>query len=508
MSKERVKIDKDWLIEQYIVNRKNSYELSTLLGCSNVTVLNKLKLFNIPKRTAGESKQTLGCNTALLKNKKWLENAYIKKQLSTFEIADKIKTTPRTVRLALMSFDIPIRSLRDARKVSITASYTPRIKIDVPSIIDSYLSLTSTAVIAKKEGCSQGVIINRLKEAGVDIRSNSEAIFAVNGKNPEDYILLKDKDWLIDKYVNEKLSLYEIARMLGCVEWTVRMAVKSYGIEIINHTTSFIERKIRTFLINNNIEYIANCRTTISPMELDIVIPQCNIAIEVNGVYWHSNLKVDAKYHESKRLACESMGIRLISLYEDDINNRWPIIERIILNAVGKCDDKRVFARKCTIDFNPSVEECKNFLNTWHIQGSCNQNKLISLRNNGDLVAVMAFNGNVLSRYATSIKVIGGFSKLLKNCGINGEIVSFVDLDTFSGGSYAKAGFVFDKYLKPDYKYLVRGNRVHKFSYRLKRFKNDPDLLWEDGLTEKKLAELNGLPKIYNSGMNRMIYNN
>jgi len=60
--------------------------------------------------------------------------------------------------------------------------------------------------------------------------------------------------------------------------------------------------------------------------------------------------------------------------------------------------------------------------------------------------------------------------------------------------------------LKPDYKYLVKGNRIHKFSYRLKRFKNDPELLWEEGLTEKELAELNGIPKIYNSGMNRMVY--
>jgi hypothetical protein len=241
-------------------------------------------------------------------------------------------------------------------------------------------------------------------------------------------------------------------------------------------------------------------------MELDIVIPQCNIAIEINGVHWHSDKYRDSKYHEAKRLACETMGLRLLSLYEDDINSRWTIVERIILNAVGKCNDSRIFARKCTIDYSPDIYECREFLNTWHIQGAANQNRLLALRYDGNIVAVMAFNGNVLTRYATSLKVIGGFSKLLKNSGIEGDIISFVDLDTFGGESYIKAGFVFDKYLKPDYKYLVKGNRIHKFSYRLKRFKNDPELLWEEGLTEKQLAELNGIPKIYNSGMNRMVY--
>ena len=54
--------------------------------------------------------------------------------------------------------------------------------------------------------------------------------------------------------------------------------------------------------------------------------------------------------------------------------------------------------------------------------------------------------------------------------------------------------------LSPDYKYVMRGERVHEFSYRLKRFREDPNLLFEEGLSERELAALNGLARIWDAG--------
>lgn len=48
--------------------------------------------------------------------------------------------------------------------------------------------------------------------------------------------------------------------------------------------------------------------------------------------------------------------------------------------------------------------------------------------------------------------------------------------------------------------YVVKGERKHKFGYRLKRFRNDPELQYEEGLTERELAELNGLNRIWAAG--------
>ena len=67
----------------------------------------------------------------------------------------------------------------------------------------------------------------------------------------------------------------------------------------------------------------------------------------------------------------------------------------------------------------------------------------------------------------------------------------------------ADNGFSADKILPPDYMYVVEGERKHKFGYRLKRFESEPELEWEAGLTERELAKLNGLERIWDSGKTR-----
>ena len=51
--------------------------------------------------------------------------------------------------------------------------------------------------------------------------------------------------------------------------------------------------------------------------ELDIWLPDIKVAIEFNGTYWHSlpNIVESDKF---KRLQCESKGIKLISISEEE----------------------------------------------------------------------------------------------------------------------------------------------------------------------------------------------
>ena len=65
-----------------------------------------------------------------------------------------------------------------------------------------------------------------------------------------------------------------------------------------------------------------------------------------------------------------------------------------------------------------------------------------------------------------------------------------------NGGLYEKLGFTLDKELPPDYSYVVNNKRIHNFNYRKLRFLTDPQLTYIEGLTEKELARLNGLPRI------------
>ena len=75
--------------------------------------------------------------------------------------------------------------------------------------------------------------------------------------------------------------------------------------------------------------------------ELDLFLPDYNLAIEVNGAYWHS-LK-DEHYHINKLNRCESNGIRLLQFYDLEINFNLDWVKSIILSHhyIGVNNDQR-----------------------------------------------------------------------------------------------------------------------------------------------------------------------
>ena len=249
---------------------------------------------------------------------------------------------------------------------------------------------------------------------------------------------------------------------------------------------------------------------------LDIFLPQKNIAIEYNGLYWHSEDFRSKNYHYTKWKECQELGIQLIQIWEDDWITKSEIIKTMLAHKIGVSSKKKIYGRE-TVPSVISSGEAFKFLNNYHVQGSARGSFYVGLKDKKDdeLVAVMVFikqdalfSKATLVRYATSCVVIGGFSKLLKFAIANNsfrEIVTFADLTVSDGSLYEKNGFFVDKVLPPDYSYLVNKTRVHKFSYRLKRFKNDPALQYEEGLSERELALLNGLPRIWDAGKIRYV---
>ncbi len=116
-------------------------------------------------------------------------------------------------------------------------------------------------------------------------------------------------------------------------------------------------------------------------------------------------------------------------------------------------------------------------------------------------------NGWDLRRFATSCIVPGGFTKSIKffRQHHKGDIESFSDHGVSDGKLYEMNGFENVGEIPPDYKYVVDGSRVHKFGYRIKRFREDPSLKYEEGLSEKALADLNNIPRIWDAGKTKWI---
>lgn len=273
------------------------------------------------------------------------------------------------------------------------------------------------------------------------------------------------------------------------------------------------EKYLQNYLGELGVVFSSNVRNIIEG-ELDIYIPSKNIAIEFNGVYWHSTkVRSDPNYHKNKTDACRNLGIQLIHIWEDDYKRDPELIHGMLKHKLGVSDEKRVYARN-TVVREISSEVAREFLEKNHIQGyGAGSIRLgMYVKNSDELVAVTTLkrheNTLTLERYATSVILPGGQSKFLKYIDSNIEykkVITFADYTVSDGSLYEKTGWTLDGIIPPDYKYVINGERVHKFNYRLKRFREDPSLEFREGLTEKELATLNNLPRIYDAGKARYV---
>lgn len=263
-----------------------------------------------------------------------------------------------------------------------------------------------------------------------------------------------------------------------------------------------------------------NKRDIIAPRELDIYIPELSIAIEYNGLYWHTEEKdKDKNYHYNKWKMCQDKGIQLITIWEDDWINKTKrkVIKSIIESELGVSTKAKVSAQDCELR-EIDVDAARDFCDTYHLQGFTSGTFYLGLFHKDKLVALSVWRkyGTTLylDRYCTSIHIIvtNGLEEMLKlaqtkaqsvyNCT---QIVTFSDNCTSTGVEYKDLGLVKDKNVQPDYFHLVKGARANKSNYRKKRFKNDPDLKFKEGLSESELAKLNKIHKIWDCGKVRWI---
>lgn len=91
------------------------------------------------------------------------------------------------------------------------------------------------------------------------------------------------------------------------------------------------EFEIKEYLKSLNISYSTNNKAILNGLELDILINDYNLAIEHNGVYWHS-VQNGKKYlyHLNKTLGCEQNNITLFHIFDFEWINSKEIIQSLI----------------------------------------------------------------------------------------------------------------------------------------------------------------------------------
>jgi len=277
----------------------------------------------------------------------------------------------------------------------------------------------------------------------------------------------------------------------------------------ISQPTSQAEQEISDYIQNTlGLDILKNDRSLLNGKELDIYIPSLRIAIEFNGLHWHQENRVGKLYHHEKYLLAQKAEIRLIQIWEDDWNRRSEIIKKALASKLGESKSPKIYARKTT-PVKLSFQEAAPFLDQYHVQGRVQGSYYLGLNDEDNaLQAVMVLKkerNNTLNivRYATAYSVVGGFTKILKyaeKAYAPDAFITFADLTISDGKLYSENGFAVDLILPPDYMYIVNKQRVHKFNYRLKRFREDPNLIWDENLSERELAQLNNIPRIWDAG--------
>lgn len=254
-------------------------------------------------------------------------------------------------------------------------------------------------------------------------------------------------------------------------------------------------------------------RSLINPYELDIYIPDRKLAIEFDGMYWHSERFKEKNYHQKKSILCIEKGIRLIHVPELVWDKRTRFIKSIIKNALGLTENK-IYARDTQVTEIDSLSY-RIFLNENHMQGAIDSRYKYGLLYNGELISVMGFgdsrfkkNEQELHRFCSKMdwNVVGGFQKLLKHSGFHG--ISYVDLNFFDGSGYKEAGFEFVSYTEPSYVWLSCETGMVYSRYQTQKHKLAKLLeFFEPTLSENDNMMLNGYIKIYDSGTMKLRYN-
>ena len=330
--------------------------------------------------------------------------------------------------------------------------------------------------------------------------------------------LIKDQEqYLIDMYQNSKLSVKEICKKIKGkydvdISQTAALNYLHRNNIPIRRNRSSLEIKIEKFLDSIDISYQTNVRGLMpnKRLEFDVYITENKLAIECNGNYWHSDkFRINKNSHLEKLENAKKSGINLISFWEHEINDKFPIVQSIIKNRLGLSN--KIYARRCTI-VQPNKKTVYQFLDNNHIKGSIGYRIAIGLEYDGKLVQVMTFGKPrfnkhhqwELIRLASKIgySVIGGSSRLYSSFLKTNpkSVISYCNRMKFDGDIYNELGFKFSHHTHPSYFYCNSyGQRLSR--YQMQKHKMQ-ELLesFDPNLSEFENANHNGFHRVYDCG--------
>lgn len=396
---------------------------------------------------------------------------------------------------------------------------------DYSLVKDNYNSSSSLVdIICPVHGVFQQSISGHIKGMGCPqcVRNNS------NKNKTYSYVDIIDKfkdihhdvyDYSLiteENYNNTTYKIKIICKTHGEFEQICHNHIKGSGCpQCFGNYPSILEQKIHNILDDLCIEYETSNRTLISPQELDIYIPKYKVAIECNGVYWHSDIYKNDMYHLDKTKKCLDNDVQLLHFWEHELENKLNIISSIIKAKINNTE--KIYARKCVIKEITDTKISAKFQNDNHLQGAVGSSIKLGLYYEHTLVALMTFgkprfNKNYkfeLLRFCNKLDttIIGGASKLF-NYFINNylddndKVISYANRRISNGNLYKKLKFIELTPSEPSYFY-TKGSYNIIPRYQAQKHKLLKLLGAENfniNLTESENMKNAGYNKVYDCG--------
>jgi len=342
--------------------------------------------------------------------------------------------------------------------------------------------------------------------------------------------LFEDKQFLEDLHIVREIPIEIIAKQYGVSSFFVANKLKKFGIKTIHYGSSFEEKELFKYIKLLCDKVKRNTRSVLpSKKELDIYIPNLKVGIEFNGVFWHSEQRLkklghEKFYHLNKTKEAEALGIHLIHIFQDDWQNKKDIIKNRLLHILQK-NTFKINARQCIVKEIP-YKEAKLFIDKYHLQSNNMAIHNLGLFYNNELVACMSFSKlrkalgqknkerfYELLRYCSSTRVAGGASKLFSYFlhRYNPiQIVSYADrcwTTSCKETLYDKLGFTKVSEGSPNYWYIIKSKKVHRFNYRKSELSKKL-AIFDPNLSEYENMLNNKYDRIWDCGSFKYIYNN
>ena len=244
-------------------------------------------------------------------------------------------------------------------------------------------------------------------------------------------------------------------------------------------------------------------RNVLAPKELDVWVPDHDLAVEFNGLFWHTEQFLDKGYHSEKTRLCREKGISLLHVWEDEWRDKRPIVESMIKHRLGRAAES-VGARKCEL-VEIDAKSRKAFFERSHIDGDVSAKKAWGLFHEGELVAVLSvrrpfhrkWSGRLeVARFAVALgwSVPGALSRLskaaLRFCEQSGAVglLSYLDERLSTGAGWKPSGWRLDSISGPTFWWTDNKRRINRFRVRANTAK---------GMTQKQAAATAGVKKIW-----------